>query len=299
MWRDAGQSRNVIGSGFRLLGLELCLLAALLLMWRAPDALGKTSDLPQAIQLYENGEFEAAAQLAQGGDDSESLTLAARAQLAYLSYVDRKAASFTKLEACAALAKRAITLDPQNVEAHLQYVVALGFMGRVAGNIRAHLTGYATDARAHLDTALKLDPQNGWAHGMLGAWHMEIVRKGGAFLAGSIYGAKLDEGISLYRRALQLDPENPVLHYEFGLALAAQDIRRFGTEAEIRLRQATTLPARNAFERLAQQRARQLLVALATRNRNILTAAIRAQTEFPTGKDRASKGAGPPAYGLR
>ncbi len=299
MWRDAGQSRNVIGWSFRLLGLALCLLSALLPIWRAPDALAETSDLLQAIRLYESGEFEAAAQLARGGHDSESLTLAARAQLAYLSYVDRQAASFTRLEACAALAKRAIALDPQNVEAHLQYVVALGFMGRVAGNIRAHLAGYATDARTHLDTALKLDPQNGWARGMLGAWHMEIVRKGGGFLAGSVYGAKLDEGIALYRQALQLDPENPVLHYEFGLALAAQDMRRFGSEAEKQLREAITLPARNAFEGLAQQRAQQLLIALATRNRNIVTAAIKAQTEFPESTLKPAQSNRPPAYGLR
>lgn len=296
MWRDARQSQKYARWGFFT---WLTLAVAFLAMWLTPVAAAGAVDLPQAIMLYESGEFEAAAQLAEGGNDSKSLTLAARSRLAYLSYANREAASFAAIESCAALAKRAITGDPKNVEAHLQYVVALGFMGRVAGNIRAHLAGYATDARTHLDIALRLDPQNGWAHGMLGAWHMEIVRKGGGFLAGSVYGAKLDKGIALYRRALQLDPENPVLHYEFGLALAAQDIERFGVEAQAQLRQAIALPARNAFERLALQRARQLLVALATRNRNIVTSAIRAQTEFPTRKDKAPKGSDPPAYGLR
>lgn len=296
MWRGARRSLSVIRWGFRSgPGFAVAFLAILF----APVAGAGTFDLPQAIELYESGAFEAAAKLAETGDSSESLTLAARSRLAYLSYVNRKAASFAALEGCAALAERAIAQDPRNVEAHLQYVVALGFMGRVAGNIRAHLAGYATDARTHLDTALRLDPENGWAHGMLGAWHMEIVRKGGAFLAGSIYGAKLDKGIALYQRALQLDPDNPVLHYEFGLALTAQDMRRFGTQAETQLRQALALPARNAFEQLAQQRAQQLLIALATRNRTIVAAAIRVQTEFPAGGDRAAEEAGPPAYGLR
>lgn len=254
---------------------------AVLLIALLPAFAASAQTIEQARALYDAGNFLAAAAMAEAAGGSAGLTLAARATLAHYAYVDRAAASAEIFTRANAMADQAVKLDPRNIEAHLQAAVALGYRGRMSGPLPAHFAGYAKDARAHMLAALAIEPDNAWAHALLGAWHMEIVRKGGGFMARSLYGAKLDEGLRLYRRGLELGPKNLVLHYEFGLALAAQDAGRFALDAARHERIALALPPKNAFERLAQARAQALLDALLSGGKAQLRRLITAQTEFP------------------
>lgn len=254
---------------------------AVILIALLPVFSASAQTMQQARALYDAGKFLAAAEMAQALGGSPGLTLAVRATLAHYAYVDRAAARPEIFARMNALADQAVQLDARNAEAHLQSAVALGYRGRMSGPMPAHFAGYAKDARAHMLAALAIEPENAWAHAMLGAWHMEIVRKGGGFMARSLYGARLDEGLKLYRGALELEPNNLVLHYEFGLALAAQDAKKFGGQSQQHLRIALALPPKNAFERLAQDRARALLNALRSGGKGQLRQVIIAQTEFP------------------
>lgn len=254
---------------------------AVLLIALLPAFAAVAQSMQQARDLYDQGNFLAAAAMAQALGGSPGLTLAVRATLAHYAYVDRAGATPEIFSRANEMADQAIQLDPGNIEAHLQAAVALGYRGRLSGPVPAHFAGYAKEARAHMLAALAIEPENAWAHAMLGAWHMEIVRKGGGFMARSLYGAKLDEGLLLYRRGLERDPDNLVLHYEFGLALAAQDAGRFRREATRQERVALAQQPKNAFERLAQARAQTLLNALLSGDKRELRQVIAAQTEFP------------------
>ncbi len=242
----------------------------------------------QARALYDAGDFLASAAMAQSLGTSQGMSLSARSTLAHYAYVDRAAATPEIFTAANGLADQALKLDPRNVEAHLQAAVALGYRGRMTSPPQAHFAGYAKDARSHIQAALDLEPENPWAHAMLGAWNMEIVRKGGRFMARTMYGAKLDEGIRLYRRALELDPKNPVLQYEFGLALAAQESKKYAADATRQVQTALALPPKNAFERLAKARAQLLLNALNSGKNAEIRTVIIAQTEFPRAAKPAS-----------
>lgn len=257
--------------------LAITLALIILLLPRAADA----QTQQQARALYDAGDFLASAAMAQSLGTSHGMSLAARSTLAHYAYVDRAAATPEIFVHANGLADQALQLDARNVEAHLQAAVALGYRGRMTSPPQAHFAGYAKGARSHIQSALQLEPENLWAHAMLGAWNMEIVRKGGGFMARTMYGAKLDEGIRLYRRALELDPNNPVLQYEFGLALAAQDAKKYAADASQYVKIALALPAKNAFERLALIRAQLLRNALNSGKKAELRAVIVAQTEFP------------------
>lgn len=255
--------------------IALCAIA----LW--PFRAASAQDYAQARALYDAGEFLASAAMAQTQGTSQGMSLAARSTLAHYAYVDRAAATAEIFARANALADQALQRDPRNVEAHLQAAVALGYRGRISGAPQAHFAGYAKQARNHIQAALAIEPANPWAHAMLGAWNMEIVRKGGRLLARTLYGARLDTGLALYRQAFVLDPDNLVLRYEFGLALAAQDAKKNSVLAIEQLRIALALPPKNAFQRLAHARAQLLLNALNSDKKAELRTVIVAQTEFP------------------
>src|SRR5206468_2525660 len=69
--------------------------------------------------------------------------------------------------------------------------------------------GKLTEAMAHYQTALRLNPDHAEAHNAVGA-----------LLAGE---GKLAEAIEHYRQALQIKPDHAVAHYNWGNALIRQD----------------------------------------------------------------------------
>ncbi len=173
----------------------------------------------EAARLYESGNYLEAASLAATGHTASSFALAARATLAHAIHVAKRPQRAAQVQRAADIARKALIFDPGNVEAHLQLVIALHQQARAAGPVSAYFQGYAAEARDHLDTALRLDPDNAWAHSLLGGWHFEIVRLAGAELAYLLFGAELAEGYTEFAKAIALMPESILLQYEFARAL--------------------------------------------------------------------------------
>ncbi|MGH6912473.1 MAG: hypothetical protein ACREH3_02060 [Geminicoccales bacterium] len=233
------------------------LAAAVLVAGLTPPA--AVADLAAAQALYEQGAMHRAAQTARHLQTANGFALAAKATLADAIYLTPKAAEPALLERAADDARRALQLDPNHVGAMLELAVALGHLAEEEGPITAHLNGYAEDGKKLLDKALALDPDNPWAHGLLGIWHLQVVRYASDELASKLYGASRKRGLEQCARAEALAPTDLVLSYGCAISMLELDKERYGAEAARLLNAVVRMPAQDAAERLVQREARRAI----------------------------------------
>jgi tetratricopeptide (TPR) repeat protein len=216
---------------------------------------------PSPAVLYAEGAYAEAVAAALAHGDAGMDALAARALLAQARLARRGERAGLVGRALEA-ARRAVARDPQHLEGNLQLALALGYQGRAMGNLAAHQRGLAEEARAAIDTALAVAPDNPWAQALLGSWHVEIVTGAGPLLAATLYGASLDEGLKAFRAA-EAHPEVSLLVlHQMALHLLSYDSRSFARQAERMLMAARARDAGTHFERHMARQADRLLRAL-------------------------------------
>ena len=243
-----------------LLALALDLIPGLRYGAAAADD-PKAGDLAAAEALFQQGEMLAAAELARRTGGAGGLVLAAEATLVDALYLADAAAKPQLFERAVADARGALALAPDDEAASLQLAMALGALADWQGPIAAHLNGYAKEGRELLLRARQLAPDDPWPDGLLGIWHLQIVRHGSAVLAAELYGASAAEGLALCRRAAVLAPEALALRYGCAVSLLEVNRERFGREALGTLVAIVGMPAADAAERLVQRAARQRIAA--------------------------------------
>jgi hypothetical protein len=220
--------------------------------------------LDAAEARYQQGDMAGAATLARALGSAEGFALAAQATLVeatYLSPEDGKQALFTQ---AAADAEAALTRDPNHIDAHLQLAIALGQLAELEDPVSAHVNGYARRGKALIDQALALDPDNPWAHALLGMWHLRIVERAGDALAESLYGAHRARGVALCEETLAEARGTAALKYGCARLLLELDPDQFAGTAEETLAAVKEAEPRDAADRLVQAEAARLLAALET-----------------------------------
>jgi hypothetical protein len=256
----AGNARR--GAGRLAAGLLLALVMAAGLCHGAAAGAGGSGDLAAAAALYERGAMGAAAGLARRTGGAEGLVLAARATLVDALYLADAAAKPELLGRAVADARAALALAPEDPEPYLQLAMALGALADWEGPIAAHLNGYAKEGHELLLRARELAPDDPWPDGLLGIWHLQIVRHGSAVLAAELYGASAEAGRELCREAAVLAPQALALRYGCAVSLLDVDPERFRREALSALVAIVRMPAADAAERLVQRAARERIAAL-------------------------------------
>jgi sterol desaturase/sphingolipid hydroxylase (fatty acid hydroxylase superfamily) len=123
------------------------------------------------------------------------------------------------------LAKSAIKLDPQNKEARLCHIIALGILSEAAGSPSEKLTNAKT-IYAEAQTIIKLDSLYAPAYFVLGKWHLELAKLNWAeklacnlLFGGVPRGVSLEKSIGYFERAIQLQPDYILFHYGKASAL--------------------------------------------------------------------------------
>ena len=212
---------------------------------------------PAALEIYERGDYLAAAKAAANEGGGEGFALAARATLADATLRDQPCLEC--LQQAESFARRAIEADPIYAEGHIELAAALGYEARYVGLFRARLRRYGEQAKEAIDTALHLTPDDPWALAAAGGWHIEVVRLGGRVLAGLIYGAHFNDGVTYYRRALGADPANIVISLQYALALTSYAFEPRRLEITAVLDATARGTAKDAYSEVMRERAAKLL----------------------------------------
>ena len=160
-------------------------------------------------------------------------------------------------------ANTALAAQPDHVEGRLQKAIALSLLARPMSLRDARDSGYGEEARQLAESVLADDPQNAYAHGFLAVWNIEVLNRGG-FLGAMIMGASMDAAETHYAAAMAASPGDASLHWQFARALAALNAWRYRTQITAALDAALAAPVDSELERLMQERARMLSLAMAT-----------------------------------
>jgi len=234
---------------------------------------------PAALASFTKGDYLAAAKTAADAGGAANLALAARSTLADASL--RETPCLECLQNAEALARRAIAADPNNMEGHIHLAVALGYQARIIGPLRARFARFPEQAKAEIETALRLAPNSHWALSAAGGFNIEVVRSGGRLLGGFLYGASFEAGVSYFQRAIAADPENPLIKLQYALALTSYvfDARR--AEIAAVLDSCARAKPGNLYEQAMKERAGRLLALLNENKRTEYLVLARKYQGFP------------------
>lgn len=229
--------------------------AVLILLPLLGPPAGAADPLAEAERLFERGNMLEAARLARREGSADGLALAAKAMLVDAIYVAPEAAREGLLDQAADAARAALALEPDHVDAMLRLAMALGHKAELGDPVSAHMSGDAEEGRELIERALALAPNDVWANGLLGIWHLQVVRHGGDTLASSLYDASREEGIRLCEDALALDPEATPIRFGCARSLLDIDPDAYREVAMRELRKVVAAPADDAAGRLIKERA--------------------------------------------
>ena len=249
--------------------MRAALVCLALLAFSAAPARARDS----AELAYAQGAFLEAADIAEATGGGDALALAARAALA--EAITGHGGDIDALVARAeADARRALAAAPGSIDARMNLALALGLKGRRASIGEAMRGGYAREGRILLTQAVARAPDEAWAHALLGAWHLEVVRRGGA-IGAAYYGANTGAGIAGFERARALAPDDAAIAYQYAVALLELEPERYSGKAAALLVNAGGCATGDAFEARVKAQAARVAAVLETQG---AAAAVRVAT---------------------
>ena len=214
------------------------------------EPLPKDAAVLAAWVLFHNGEFQKAfdAGIKAGAD---GVTVANKASCIYANYLETKEKQ--KLDMLMESAGRAEAMqqtDPKNANAYYWQAYALGRYGQGISVAKALAQGLGTKVKQALEQTIKLQPKHADAHIALAAFHAEVIDKVGSLIGGMTYGVKKDVGLSLFKKALELNPTSAIAMIEQANGMVMLEGDNKMKDATRLYEQAAASKALDATERL-------------------------------------------------
>jgi len=129
----------------------------------------------------------------------------------------------SRAERAMSYALKAIRLDNNDKEAHLNYILSLGILSEMADSPREKLSN-AKIIRKEVDFLLKIDPDYAPAYYILGKWNFALASLSGfeifvckVLFGGVPEGASMKQALLCYDKALEQWPDYILFHYSKGL----------------------------------------------------------------------------------
>lgn len=259
--------------------IRFCLVA-LALAFAPLCTVAQAHGMEEALKLYHQGDFAAAALQGKNMGNAEGWALAARALLVEAAYRAPEADRMRLLGDAEAAARTALAKNPDNVEAMLHLVIALGYRARIEGLMSARREGLAEEGEALIDRAIELEPDNPWAYSMRGGWNGEIISSAGSFLGGLFYGASMKNCRVAFDKAMMLAPDTPVIPVEYAKILLSLNKAKYRHEALVLLAKARTKTPADAFEKILLDQAGLLDAALVSGDKARIAGVLKSVTPF-------------------
>lgn len=220
------------------------------------DAGAAAEALQEAWRAFHAGDFQAAhaAGVALGPLGASVAVKAGGIHATHL-LADEKA-RLARYQGLVELAEAAVVALPNEANSHYRRAYALGRYSQGISVAKALQQGLAGKVREGLERALKLCPAHAEAHSAMGLYHCEIIAKVGAMIGGLTYGAKAALGEKHLEKALELTPESPIAHIEYGNGLMLLYGSKREDDAAAAYERAAKLKPRDAMEKLDAEYAR-------------------------------------------
>lgn len=216
-----------------------------------------------AWRAYHEGRFADAVALGEkvGGAGWVVTAFAATIYAQYLAGENEKESLFKQ---AIELAEKAIECNADSANAHYMYAVAVGRYSQFVNIIEALAQGIATKIKEAILKCLELQPEHVEGLVTFAGWNAEIVDKAGAMMAGLTYGAKKQQALDLFEKAIARQVQSPIAAIEMAYALLLMygDLER-DTAAEL-LNTATDLEPADAMQALDIEKACRFKVELPT-----------------------------------
>lgn len=210
------------------------------------------ADAEAAAALFKAGRYVEAARAADQAPSAEAHAVAAKA-LASAALLQTGSDAAASVAAARRHAEAALAKEPDHIEARLQMAIVLWLEGRDQSAMEGYRKRLPHRGRALIESALDDAPEEPWAHALMGAWHFEVARRGGA-LGAKIMGAEIAEGARHFYRAMELAPDDAAIATQCAVAFLALDPETYRPHAAAALARALAAEADDAFE--AEMRAR-------------------------------------------
>lgn len=113
----------------------------------------------------------------------------------------------------------AMAILPEDPNSFYFHAFNLGRYSQSVSVMNALRQGIGGTIHESLSRTLELEPDHAEAHTAFGLYHAEIVNKVGRMIGSMTYGASADRAIEHFDRAIELTPESPIAHIEYGNGL--------------------------------------------------------------------------------
>lgn len=219
------------------------------------EAFPKDAALVDAWIAFHAGEFEKAAKLGLAAGIA-GYSVANKATSIYANYLEKSdTKKLTFYEEVAARCEEQQAENPKDPAGFYWHAYALGRYAQGISIVKALSQGIGNKVKASLDATIKLSPKHADAHIGLGAYHAEIIDKVGAMIGGLTYGAKKDEGLKHFKKALELNPDSAIARVEYANGLVMLEGKKKMNDAVALYEEAAAFEAKDAMERLDVQMA--------------------------------------------
>lgn len=180
-------------------------------------ALAKT--IQDAWRCFHSGDFQGAVKCSeQCGQLAHAA--ANKAEGIYATYLEPDE---TKQQAhyLAAIARAESAIEdlPDDPNSHYFHAFNLGRYSQSISVVKALSQGIGGKIQTSLQNALELQPDHAEAQTAMGMYHAEIINKVGKMLGKMTYGASAAKAVQHFDRALELTPDSPIAHIEYGNGL--------------------------------------------------------------------------------